>query len=122
MTQYIAFENPDGTQTLVEVSEKEVARAPGQPVKAGLADKVGDFVKVATTSFQDAIAGAIHTNAQALQQGIQQISPPPTEVEIQFALKATGEMGNVAVGKVGGDTNYSVKLMWKPAPVKSTDA
>jgi len=31
---------------------------------------------------------------------------------IQFSIKATGELGNFAVGKLSGDSNFSVKLTW----------
>lgn len=122
MPAYIAFDNPDGTRTLVEVEEEEAAIAPGTPVRAGLANRVGDALRVATSSLQEALAAAIRTNAQALHRGVQEISPPPTEVEITFTLKATGELGNVAVGKAGGEANYGVKLVWKPAPAKPAGA
>lgn len=118
MPAYIAFANPDGTRTLVEVEAEEAAVAPGAPVRAGLADKVSDAVRVAASSLQDALAAAIRINAQALHKGVQEISPPPTEVEITFSLKATGELGNVAIGKTGGEANYSVKLAWKPVATK----
>ena len=118
MPAYIAFYNADGSRTLVEVDADEAAIAPGAPVRAGLADRAGDAVRAATASLQDALAAAIRNNAQALHRGVQEISPPPTEVEITFALKATGELGNVAVGKVGAEANYTLKLIWKPAPVK----
>jgi Trypsin-co-occurring domain 1 len=120
MPTYIAFDNPDGTRTLVEVETAEAPVAPGAPVRAGLADRVGEAVRVAATSLQDAFSVAIRTNAQALHRGVQEISPPPTEVEIAFSLKATGELGNVAIGKTGGEANYSVKLVWKTAPPNPT--
>jgi hypothetical protein len=33
------------------------------------------------------------------------------EVSVKFGLKATGEAGNFAVGKVGVEANYEVKLL-----------
>jgi hypothetical protein len=39
-------------------------------------------------------------------------------LEISFSLKATGELGNVAVGKAGGEANYNVKLVWKAPSAK----
>lgn len=116
MPSYIAFDNPDGTRTLVEV--EEAVTAPGAPVKAGLGTMVGDAVRVANTSLQEALAAAIRSNAEALHRGVQEIAPPPAELEVSFALKATGELGNVAVGKAGGEANYSVKLVWKSVAAK----
>ena len=34
-------------------------------------------------------------------------------MEITFGLKATGEVGNLAVGKVAGESNYQVKMVWR---------
>jgi hypothetical protein len=34
-------------------------------------------------------------------------------MEISFGLKATGEAGNVAIGKAGSEANFTVKLVWK---------
>lgn len=118
MPAYIAFDNPDGSSTLVEVTAEEAAIGPGAPVRAGLVDRAGDAVRAASISLQDALTAAIRNNAQALHRGVQEISPPPTEVEISFALKATGELGNVAVGKAGAEANYTLKLVWKQPLVK----
>ena len=35
------------------------------------------------------------------------------EAEVKFGLKALGEAGVFAVGKVGGEMNYEVTLKWK---------
>jgi hypothetical protein len=120
MSRYMAFENQDGTHLLLEVEESAGTRAPGKQVKAGLSDKIGEAVRVASSSLQDALSMAIFANASALHRGLQEISPAPTEVEMSFALKAVGELGVVAVGKVGGEANYNVKLVWKAPsmPVK----
>jgi hypothetical protein len=55
----------------------------------------------------------VRYNAQALIQAVQSLPTPPTEVEITFGIKATGEVGNVAVAKAGGESNYTIKLVWK---------
>jgi hypothetical protein len=34
------------------------------------------------------------------------------EVEVSFGLKAMGELGTFAVGKVGLEANYQVTLKW----------
>ena len=43
---------------------------------------------------------------------IHAIASPPDEVEVEFGLKATAELGNFAIGKVNGETNYTVRLKW----------
>jgi hypothetical protein len=55
----------------------------------------------------------VRENAQALIDKVKQLSDPPDEVEVAFGLKATGELGNLAVAKVGAEANYTVKLTWK---------
>ena len=34
------------------------------------------------------------------------------EMEVTFGLVMTGEVGNVAVGKAGAESNYTVTLKW----------
>jgi NTP-dependent ternary system trypsin peptidase co-occuring protein len=38
----------------------------------------------------------------------------PEEVELTFGLKATGEAGNIAVAKVGGEATFEIRLLWRP--------
>ncbi|RLD06096.1 MAG: hypothetical protein DRI32_03125 [Chloroflexi bacterium] len=35
------------------------------------------------------------------------------EAEIKFGINTVGEMGNIAIGKVGVGVNYEVTLKWK---------
>ena len=37
----------------------------------------------------------------------------PETMEITFGLKATGEVGNVAVARGVGEANYTITLTWK---------
>jgi hypothetical protein len=36
-------------------------------------------------------------------------------MEVTFGLVVTGEVGNVAVGKAGAQSNYTVTLKWTQA-------
>ena len=112
MANYIQFISSDGSTMLVEVAESEV-RSQGEVQKAGLKDAIGKRVAVAGTSFEDAIKHAIHYNAQAFIQSVSSLQIMPSEAAIIFGLKVTGEMGNIAVGQVGGEANYTVTLTWK---------
>lgn len=117
MTKYIQFTtgDPDGSTVLVEVEQQEVAPPPGL-VKAGIREKLVGTVAIAQTTFGTAIKQAIQHNVQTFIEAVNSLSEPPTEVEITFGLKVTGEVGNVAIGKAGGEVNYTVKLAWKQAP------
>jgi Trypsin-co-occurring domain 1 len=112
MADYIQFTSGDGNSLLVEVDEGEVASQQGIQ-KAGLREMAGKSVAVAQTSFEHAIQQAMRYNAQVFLQSVVNLPILPSEAEITFGLKITGEVGNVAVGKAGGETNYTIRLTWK---------
>lgn len=112
MADYIQFTSGDGNSLLVEVDEGEVSSQQGIQ-KAGLREMAGKSVAVAQTSFEQAIQQAMRYNAQVFLQSVVNLPILPSEAEITFGLKITGEVGNVAVGKVGGETNYTIRLIWK---------
>jgi Trypsin-co-occurring domain 1 len=112
MTDYIQFTSPDGNSMLVEVEEDEISSQKGVQ-KAGLREMAGKTIAVAQTSFEHAIQQVIHYNAQVFLQSVTSLPLLPSEAEITFGLKITGEVGNVAVTKAGGETNYAIRLTWK---------
>lgn len=114
MADYIEFTSAvDGSTILVEVDEEEVSPQRGGVQKAGLRELATKTLVTAQSSFEDAIQRAIRSNAQVFIEAVQGLSVLPNEVVISFGLKMTGEAGNVAVGKVGGETNYTITLTWK---------
>ena len=112
MADYIQFTSGDGNSLLVEVDEGEISSQQGIQ-KAGLREIAGKSVAVAQTSFEHAIQQAMRYNAQVFLQSVVNLPILPSEAEITFGLKITGEVGNVAVGKAGGETNYTIRLTWK---------
>jgi hypothetical protein len=74
-------------------------------VKAGLKGKVEDAVSLAQSTFEGAVQRAVECNAEAFLRAIESLKPQASEAEMSFELKATGEVGNVAVGKLGGEAN-----------------
>jgi hypothetical protein len=112
MADYIQFTSADGNSLLVEVDEGEISSQQGIQ-KAGLREIAGKSVAVAQTSFEHAIQHAMRYNAQVFLQSVVSLPILPSEAEITFGLKITGEVGNVAVGKAGGETNYTIRLTWK---------
>jgi len=112
MADYIKFISEDGNSLLVEVDEGEVSSQQAIQ-KAGLREMAGKSVAMAQTSFEQAIQQAMRYNAQVFLQSVVNLPILPSEAEITFGLKITGEVGNVAVGKAGGETNYTIRLIWK---------
>lgn len=35
------------------------------------------------------------------------------EAEVKFGINTVGELGNIAIGKVGVGVNYAITLKWK---------
>jgi hypothetical protein len=44
---------------------------------------------------------------------VRSLTESPDELEVTFGLKATGEVGNIAIAKGGGEANFTIKLSWK---------
>jgi Trypsin-co-occurring domain 1 len=113
MSYYIEFPTENGT-ILVEAEEVEVETLPGIE-KAGLLSRkkdAGEAVAQARVSFDEAIKQVIGENVRALQEAVGNLAKAPDEVELTFGLKATGEAGNIAIGKLGGEANFQLRLLW----------
>jgi hypothetical protein len=108
---YLVFDG-DETPVLVEVADRETAQVPGM-VKAGVGDRLKDGLVQARVKFGDALTTLIDLNAGAFVRAVKSLEDVPDEVEIEFSVKATGELGNFAVGKLSGESNYRVKLLWR---------
>jgi hypothetical protein len=102
VTTYIKYELEDGTTVLIESSEPEVG-----VVKAST--EGGVRTTSARKKFEEALAG-IKPWAAALRRQLNDLVAD--EVEVTFGIKAVGEAGIFAVGKVGGEANYEVTLKW----------
>lgn len=121
MAKYLKFQVGDeGGHILIEVDEPapslegmiEADLAEG-PDKAGLIDRAGQVMSKAQTLFNEAIETALRTNVETFYSAIKALPHPPSDIEISFGLKATGELSNIAVGKLGTESNYTIKLAWK---------
>jgi hypothetical protein len=111
MANYIQFSTEDKGEILIEVEESELA-SPTGVVKAGLGEKVQESLVKAQATFDQAFERVINVNAQALIQAIAGLPKPPSKIELNFGIKATGEAGNFAIARVSGDANFSIKLVW----------
>lgn len=105
MPTYVEYELKDGVTILIEASEDEKAEI----VKAAR-NKEGNVIIRAKKSFSQALKEA-KVQAQLLLQEIEDLQV--NEAEIKFGLTTTGELGNLALGKIGLGVNYEVTLMWK---------
>lgn len=118
MTNYLRFASGEGEagDVLVEMDTAEDLPASGEQ-NAGLRqwarNQAGEATVVAQSGFEQAVRRAVSLNVQAFLAAVEALDKPPAEMEITFGLKATGEVGNLAVGKVAGESNYQVKMVWR---------
>jgi hypothetical protein len=102
MSTYIEYQMEDGSTVLVEAES-----VTGGVVKAS---RGGVDVIRAGKKFTEALA-SIRGSLKVLVAEMDALNVEGAEVK--FGLKAVGEAGVFAVGKVGGEMNYEVTLIWK---------
>lgn len=109
MAHYLAFSGAD--EAILIEADIEETQGDGI-VKAGASDRVRTTLVTAQRTLTEALTSAIGGHAEALIGAIRELDDPPDHLEVTFALKATGEAGNIAVGRLGGEANYNVRLAW----------
>jgi hypothetical protein len=102
MPTYIEYTMEDGSTVLVEAESSM-----GGVVKAS---RGGVDIVQAGKNFSEALA-SVRGSLRALIAEMDALKIE--EAEVKFGLKAIGEAGVFAVGKVGGEMNYEVTLKWK---------
>lgn len=114
MASYITFDTADAGGLLIEVDPEDMA-APEGTIKAGLKDTVRDAVMSAQVSLEHALTRVVQANARLFIEAVEGLEQRPAEMEISFGVKATGEVGNLAIAKAGGEANYTIRLVWREA-------
>jgi hypothetical protein len=102
MGTYIQYELEDGSTILLATDEEGV-------VQAG----AGDVIKKSQKRFEEALK-AVKPSIAALYRQLRDMEAE--EVQVAFGLKAMGEAGNFAIGKLGVEANYQVTLKWSNKP------
>jgi len=118
VSKYVEFPLEGGGSILIEAADEPTRTSAGflrdGDTRAG-AEK-------AQQSF-DASVEAVRRSADLLVTKLHQLSNPPDELQVTFALKASGEMGGLTVGKAGagGEANFNVTLKWQKQPDKEKE-
>ena len=111
MSGMLAFESKTGT-VLVEVAE--ATRRPtdlvGKVASAGDVEP-SSVVARAANGFEAAL-DVVQRSAQAFVEQVEKMARKPSSLEVEFGLKASGEMGIFAITKASGEANFKVKLKW----------
>ena len=116
MAKYVEFPLEGGGSIYIEASD-EIGRG-----SAGFVRDESASHKAAT-SFDDSLE-AIRRSADLLVSKLRGLSTPPDELQVNFSLKASGELGGLMIAKTGTDANFSVMLKWqakKPDEKKDDD-
>lgn len=74
-------------------------------------------IVAAQKTFTQALAG-VRAAAQDILESISELAAD--EIEVTFGIKMIGELSLFAVGKVGADANYEVKMTWKDSRDRHT--
>lgn len=124
MANFVEFPLEGGGTILIEVVGDNKTQTGF--ARSGVSDSLNDVADKASQSF-DAAMENIRKSSNLVVNKLRDLSQPPDEMEVVFTLKASGELGNIAVGKGGAEANYSVRLKWKkeekpPAPKPETPA
>lgn len=104
MPTYIEYELEDGGVILIESPSNEQ----GELVKAGRGEDVA--LKKAQISFSQSLAG-VKSQAAIFIKELNEL--PIDQFKIKFGLSTVGELGNLAVGKIGLGVNYEVTIVWQ---------
>ena len=107
MSKYVEFPLDGGGSIVIESAE-EPARA-----TAGFLRGENGYTAANTAQHSfDASVEAVRRSADLLVSKLHNLTNPPDELTVAFALKASGELGGLAVAKNGGDANFNVTLKW----------
>jgi hypothetical protein len=114
---YIQFMTEDGGTVLVEVEEQDDTPRGGVTKASGLKERLQKNIAMAQAKLDEALQSAVKQNVRPFVKSAQDLAKETDAVEMQvsFGLVMIGELGNVAVGKAGAQSNYTVTLKWTPS-------
>ncbi|HID54793.1 MAG TPA: hypothetical protein EYP41_22495 [Anaerolineae bacterium] len=115
MPQYVEFEMEDGGMVIFEVEEQPLIE--GGLLEAARPD-IGIVVEKAGKTFDESV-DQVRRAASLIVNKLRDLSDPADEMEVTFGLKASGELGNIVIGKGSVEAHYTVKLKWT-GPKKET--
>ncbi len=111
MLKYIEYDLGDGASILIEAPDDQSADI--VPASRG---NEGSVTVKAKKNFVDALKD-VKVQARLLLKEIEELHV--NEAEVKFGLTTMGEVGNIAIGKVGMGVNYEITLKWAK-PLKKT--
>ena len=105
MPNYVEYDLGDGATILIEVPDGQISSV--DKAYRGVGNPTNIKAKM---SFKEALKD-VKAQAVLLLKEIEELHV--NEAEIKFGINTIGELGNMAIGKVGIGVNYEVTLKWK---------
>lgn len=105
MPKYIEYDLGDGASVFVEAVDDSEDTVIHQASRG----KVEAVSQKAKKTFAEAIKD-VKVQARLLLIEIESLHV--NEAEVKFGLTTMGEMGNIAIGKIGMGINYEITLKW----------
>ena len=104
---YVKFELEDGTAVYIESADSPKG-------SSGLIPGMrGDASDQAALSFEKSVS-AVRKMASTMISNLREgFVEQPEEVQINFGLKASGELGSLVVARGGMEANYNISLRWR---------
>jgi len=104
---YLTFELDDGTKVYIEASDMP-KNSPGL-LPAGR----GEGSEKTAVIFEKQVAGVVKMATAMMNEFRAGMGEPPSDVDIAFGLKASGELGGLVISRVGGEASFSVSVRWR---------
>ncbi len=106
---YMTFTLEDGTEVYIEAMDAPKSSASLIPSSRGEED-----TEKQAHSFEASLDGVRKMAGSLVKKMREGLADQPSEVEVTFGLKASGEVGGFLVARAAVDANYAVTLKWKP--------
>lgn len=112
---YIKFQLEDGTVVYIESGDSPKG-------SSGLIPGMrGDAADQAALSFEKSVTAVRKMAATMINSMREGFIEQPEEVQINFGLKASGELGSLVVARGGMEANYNVSLRWRSEKAEKQD-
>lgn len=109
MKRLVEFPLEEGSFILVEVDV---------PDESGMVPASrGEVIERAQQTFEQAL-DKIRPAAQSIIVKLRNLNDPPDEVEVEFGLKMSAEVGAI-IASASAEANYKVTLTWKKEQKKA---
>jgi len=116
VSKYVEFPLEGGGSILIEAADD-----PGRTSAGFLRDGESHGSAEKSQISFDASVEAVRRSADLLVTKLRDLTTPPDELQVNFNLKASGEMGGLTVGRTAAEANYTVMLKWQKNPKPDED-